>query len=302
MAANEKWAQVRDVAFRNDSAGVENNVINIYPDVVYQEIEGFGGAFTESASVTLDKMSRAVRHEILSACFSPVSGLGHTLCRTHINSCDFSTQNYACDETAGDVDLQHFSLDRERRSLIPMVRDAMAVKGADVKLFVSPWSPPAWMKTTGRMNQGGKLKPEYRDVWARYFARFIRELNAEGVSVWGLTVQNEPKATQTWDSCVWTAEEERDFVRDHLGPALRREGLDRVKIMVWDHNKERVFDRARVASRDPEAERHIWGTAFHWWIGWSTNPGTAAPDASPMTMGDALITLHAVWSTDLPPQ
>jgi glucosylceramidase len=263
----DKLTQKADVPFEADTQGVENKVVNIYPEVEYQEIEGFGGAFTESASVTLDKLSREARGRILDAYFNPITGLGYTLCRTHINSCDFSTGNYACDEVDGDVELKLFNLDRDRKSLIPMIRDAMAVKGADFRLFASPWSPPAWMKTSGMMNQGGKLKPEYRDVWARYFARFIQGYAAEGIAIWGVTVQNEPKAVQTWDSCVYTAEEERDFVRDYLGPVLEREGLGDIRIMVWDHNKERIYERARTALLDAEAARYIWGTAFHWYSG-----------------------------------
>ena len=89
----------------------------------------------------------------------------------------------------------------------------------------------------------------------------------EGLPVWGLTVQNEPKATQRWDSCLYTAEQERDFVRDHLGPALRDAGLGDVKVMIWDHNKERLYDRACVAYGDPAAAEFIWGAGFHWYSG-----------------------------------
>jgi glucosylceramidase len=121
------------------------------------------------------------------------------------------------------------------------------------------------MKTNGQMNGGGKLKPEYRDAWARYYVRFIQEYEKEGVPIWGLTIQNEPAAVQPWDSCIWTAEEERDFVRDHLGPTLHRSGLERIKIIVWDHNRDLMVERAAVAYSDPEASKYIWGTGFHWY-------------------------------------
>ncbi|HOT93558.1 MAG TPA: glucosylceramidase, partial [Anaerolineae bacterium] len=126
----------------------------------FQTIEGFGGAFTEAAAVTLYKMPPDKQTEILKAYFDPREGHGYALCRTHINSCDFSLGNYAYDEVAGDVDLTHFSIDRDRQALIPMIKAAMAVTGGALKLFASPWSPPAWMKTNGEMNHGGKLKPE----------------------------------------------------------------------------------------------------------------------------------------------
>jgi hypothetical protein len=112
------------------------------------------------------------------------------------------------------------------------------------------------MKTNGEMNHGGQLKPECRDVWARYYCRYIREYEKEGVPFWGLTVQNEPEATQTWESCRYTAAEERDFVRDYLGPTLRKEGLGHLRLMIWDHNRDVLYDRARVVYDDPEAAQY----------------------------------------------
>ena len=195
------------------------------------------------------------------------SGHGYTLCRTHINSCDFSLGNYAYAEVPGDTELKHFSIERDRKALIPMIKRATDVAGGALKLFASPWSPPAWMKTTGMMNQGGKLKPECRDAWARYYCRYIREYEREGIPIWGLTVQNEPEATQKWDSCIYTGEEERDFVRDHLGPALHADGLDAIKLIIWDHNRDRMFERAKAVYDDPEAAKYVWGTGFHWYMG-----------------------------------
>jgi glucosylceramidase len=232
----------------------------------YQEIEGFGGAFTEAAAVTLHRMSSERQAELPGAYFDPQQGHGYTLCRTHINSCDFSLGNYAYAEVDGDVDLEHFDIARDRQALIPMIKAAQRAAGQPLKLLASPWSPPAWMKTNGQMNFGGKLKPEYRGTWARYYCRYIREYEREGISIWGLTVQNEPEALQTWDSCLYTAEEEHDFVRDHLGPALEQEGLDGVRIVIWDHNRDRMFERAKVVLDDPEAARFVWGTGFHWYV------------------------------------
>jgi glucosylceramidase len=255
------------VKFEQDLDGCENGLINIYEDVIYQEIEGFGGAFTEAASVTLDKLGEKNREEVLNAYFNPEKGIGYSFCRTHINSCDFSLGNYTYVEKEGDVNLETFSIERDKKSLLRFIKDAMNVDGADFRLFASPWSPPAWMKTNFKMNEGGKLKEEYRESWAKYYARYIKEYSAEGVKIWGLTVQNEAKATQRWDSCVFTAEEERDFVKDYLGPVLDKAGMSDVKIMIWDHNKERVYERAKVAFSDPEAAKYIWGTAFHWYSG-----------------------------------
>ncbi len=230
-----------------------------------QPILGFGGAFTESAAVTLRKLSPPRQEEILRAYFDPVDGIGYRLGRLHINSCDFSLGNWACCETPGDLALETFSLARYEEAILPMVRRAAEIAGAPLTLFASPWSPPGWMKDTGRMNRGGKLLPECRAAWALHYVRFIQEMARRGFPIWGLTVQNEPEATQSWDSCVYTAAEERDFVRDHLGPALASHGLGQVKIIIWDHNRDAMFERAKVAYDDPAAAAFIWGVGFHWY-------------------------------------
>ncbi|TRW89650.1 glycoside hydrolase family 30 protein [Candidatus Methylobacter oryzae] len=235
--------------------------------VKFQEIQGFGGAFTEAAAVTLDKMPPDLRQEILQAYFSPDTGNAYSLCRTHINSCDFSLGNYAYTEVDGDVELKHFSIEHDRQALIPMIREAIDLSCGKLKLFASPWSPPAWMKTNGMMNQGGKLKPEYRQAWADYYVRYIQEYRKEGIAIWGLTVQNEPEATQTWDSCIYTGEEERDFVKDYLGPTLHAAGMSDVNVIVWDHNRDRLFERAKAVLDDPKAAQYVWGVGFHWYCG-----------------------------------
>jgi glucosylceramidase len=117
------------------------------------------------------------------------------------------------------------------------------------------------------MNHGGSLRPECRDAWARCFVKFVEAYEAEGIPIWGLTVQNEPAAVQRWDSCTYTAEEERDFVRDHLGPALRRAGRQDVKLMVWDHNRDLLYHRVKPIFDAPEVARFVWGAAFHWYGG-----------------------------------
>jgi glucosylceramidase len=237
------------------------------PGHQFQEIEGFGGAFTEAAAVTLHKASPEHQEEILRACFDPVHGLGYSLCRTHINSCDFSLGNYAHADRPGDLALQDFSIERDRRDLVPMIQAAQRVAGNPLKVFASPWSPPAWMKTNGEMNHGGSLRPECREAWAGCYVKFIEAYEAEGIPIWGLTVQNEPAAVQRWDSCTYTAEEERDFVRDHLGPALHRAGRGDVKLMVWDHNRDLLYHRVKPIYDDPECSRFVWGAAFHWYGG-----------------------------------
>lgn len=250
-----------------EAPGSLPDAVLIDPNRRYQTILGFGGAFTEAAAATFYKLEPAAQAAILKACFDPKEGLGYTLCRTTINSCDFSLGNYAYDEVAGDADLSHFSIEHDRLALIPLIQAARQAAGGQLILFASPWSPPAWMKTNGEMVHGGKVKPEYRQAWARYFVRYLRAYAEEGLPIWGLTVQNEPEATQSWDSCIYTAEEERDFVRDYLGPELAAAGLGSVRLMVHDHNRDHLFQRAKVIYDDPQAAQYVWGAGFHWYVG-----------------------------------
>ncbi len=232
----------------------------------FQRIEGFGGAFTEAAATTWQRLSPAQQQAFLRDCFCPRQGHGYTLCRVHMNSCDFSLGHYAHASEPGDAALQSFSIARDREALLPMIRAAQQVAGRPLRLLVSPWSPPPWMKDNAHMAQGGRLLPEYRAAWAQCFVRFIQAYAAEGVPVWGVSVQNEPEAAQRWDSCLYTAEEERDFVRDHLGPALHAAGLGHVRIVVWDHNRDAMVERASIIYADPEAAKYVWGTGFHWYV------------------------------------
>lgn len=265
-STEEKVSKIKPITFEPDN-GIESNVVNIYEDVEFQKIAGFGAALTESAAVTYYKMSSDKRKEILQAYLDTQKGNGYTFFRTHINSCDFSEGNYACDEVAGDIELKHFNLEREKKALIPFIKEVQQACGQGFRLFASPWSPPPWMKTNGKMNGGGKLKPEYASVWADYYCKFIKAFEAEGISIWGVTVQNEPKAVQAWDSCEYTALEEKEFVKNYLAPALKAAQLGHIKIMIWDHNRERLYDRVKVAYEDEEASKDIWGSAFHWYSG-----------------------------------
>jgi glucosylceramidase len=240
--------------------------IMIDPTKRFQTVVGFGGALTDAAAETYDKLPAQRQHELLRDYFDPEQGLGYTLFRTHINSCDFSSESYSYVKP-GDADLTSFDIEHDRKHRIPFIKAALAAAPKDAKVFISPWSPPAWMKTNDTMLHGGRLRPEYRDAWAHYFVRFIQSYEAEGIPIWGLTVQNEPMAAQTWESCLYSADEERDFVRDHLGPALQQAGLSAVKVLIWDHNRGLMYQRAQTVLEDPAAARFVWGTAFHWYTG-----------------------------------
>ena len=241
--------------------------IMIDPSRTFQAIEGFGGAFTDAAADDFAKLPKDSQEEFLKASFDPVKGNGYTLCRTTIHSCDYAAEMYTYDDVAGDTEMQHFTIEHDLRNRLPFIKRARDAARGNLRLYASPWSPPAWMKTNGDMLHGGKLKPEDRQAWANYCVKYIDAYAAVGVPIWGLTVQNEPMASQVWESCIFTAEEEKDFVRDYLGPALQRGGLGDVKVMIWDHNRGIMYQRAEAAYEDPQASKYIWGTAFHWYVG-----------------------------------
>ncbi|MGG6314279.1 glycoside hydrolase family 30 protein [Paenibacillus macerans] len=239
--------------------------LRVNPEQAYQTVMGFGGAFTEASAYTLSRISPEKRAEVIRAYFDPQEGLGYTLGRVHIHSCDFALENYTYVEE-GDAELKTFDISRDHKWVLPLVHDAAKVAGRNITMLASPWSPPAWMKTNGDMNHGGQLKPEYRGAWALYYTKFVKAYREAGVPIWGISVQNEPAAVQTWDSCIYSGEEERDFIRDYLGPVMHREGLADVNILIWDHNRDIMVERASAVLSDPEAAQYVWGTGFHWYV------------------------------------
>jgi len=245
-----------------------SQTIALDPDQRFQTMVGFGGALTESSAWVLAQLSPEKRLEVIRRYYDPQIGIGYTLARTHLNSCDFSLHLWALDETPGDYDLHDFTLAPMRRWLLPLLHDAQATAGADrFKLLVPPWSPPSWMKTNDRMDGGGALREEYAPAWANYYVRFVERMrDEEKIPVWALTVQNEPEARQTWESCLFTPEQERDFIREHLGPALARADLGGVKLLGWDHNRDRLEARAAALFGDPEAAKYLWGVGLHWYV------------------------------------
>lgn len=241
--------------------------IMVDPTRTFQTIEGFGGAFTDAAAATFARLSPAQKSEFLSACFDPVKGNGYTLCRTTIGSCDYSEDSYSYDPVDGDKELKYFSIEHDKAKRIPFIKAAQKVADNRIRLFASPWSPPAWMKSNHDMLYGGKLKPEYDQTWADYFAKYLKAFQEEGLPMWGITVQNEPMATQIFESCIFTAEEERDFVKNYLGPTLEKNHLADVRMMIWDHNRGIMYQRVQTIYEDPETSKYVWGTAFHWYVG-----------------------------------
>lgn len=240
----------------------------VNPEKQYQTFIGIGGAITDASAEVFAKLPKDKQQELLSAYYDKDKGIGYTLARTNIHSCDFSSGSYTyvSDE---DKNLTTFNIQHDKQFRIPLIKKAIESTGGNLLLFASPWSPPAFMKNNKDMLHGGKLLPEYYQSWAAYFTKFIKAYQSEGIPVWGFTLQNEPMATQRWESCIFTAEEERDFLKNFLGPTMVNEGLGDKKIIVWDHNRDLMNHRADIIFSDPEASKYTWGLGFHWYESWS---------------------------------
>ncbi|HYG40002.1 MAG TPA: glycoside hydrolase family 30 protein [Cytophagales bacterium] len=238
------------------------------PTHSFQTHLGIGGSFTDASAETFAKMPKDKQQEILRAYYDKENGIGYTLARTTIHSSDFSSGSYTYVKD-NDKELKSFNIDHDREFRIPLIKQAMKAAGGKLTMYVSPWSPPAWMKDNNRMLKGGKLLPEYNEAWANYYVKFINAYEKEGIPIWGLSVQNEPMATQTWESCIFTGEEERDFIKNHLGPTLHKAGMADKKLIAWDHNRDLIYQRASTVLNDPEAAKYVWGIGYHWYETWT---------------------------------
>ncbi len=264
-----RLSQTATTTFEPAEQPLETEVgIFINPSKTFQTFFGIGGAVTDASAEVFAKLSPEKQEEFLKAYYDKDEGIGYTLARTPIHSCDFSSGSftYVSDE---DKALGTFSIDHDRTYRLPLIKRVIEAAGGEIPLYASPWSPPPFMKSNKNMLQGGKLLPEYYDSWALYYAKFIQAYESEGIPIWGLTIQNEPMATQRWESCIYTAEEERDFLKNHLGPTLEKEGLGDKKIIVWDHNRDLINHRTNTIMEDPDAAKYVWGVGFHWYETWT---------------------------------
>lgn len=234
----------------------------------FQTFVGIGGAITDASAEVFAKLSPEKQEELLNAYYDAKDGLGYTIARTSIHSCDFSSNSYTYVKTE-DKALSTFDISHDKEFRIPLIKRAMEKSKGNLLIFASPWSPPAFMKDTKNMLKGGKLLPEYYNSWALYFTKFIKAYEKEGIPIWAVTIQNEPMAVQRWESCIYTANEERDFLKNNLGPTFKKEGLQDVKIIVWDHNRDLITHRANTIFEDPEASKYAWGIGFHWYETWA---------------------------------
>ena len=229
----------------------------------HQVWEGFGGCFNEVGWEALGGLSPDQRVKVLRELFDPARGCRFNLCRLPIGASDYGSSWYSLNETAGDFAMRRFSIARDQAGLIPYIRLAQTIR-PDLKLFASPWSPPTWLKNPPVFNYGKLIwKRKYLDAYALYFVKFVKAYQAEGIPISQIHVQNEPVADQKFPSCLWSGEEMRDFVRDHLGPAFRKHAID-AEIWLGTLNTDDYNGFPFTVLSDTRARAYIAGVGFQW--------------------------------------
>nr|WP_315157452.1 glycoside hydrolase family 30 protein [uncultured Flavobacterium sp.] len=268
-STNLRLSKTDDLKFSELKQPVETQTcVFVNPDKTFQSLLGIGGAVTDASAEVFAKLSKEKQQEFLNAYYNAEKGIGYSLLRTTIHSSDFASGSYTYIKE-GDTELKSFSIEHDREFKIPLIKKATETAGGKIILYASPWSPPAFMKSNKNMLKGGALLPEFFQPWATYYTKFVKAYEKEGMPIWGISIQNEPMAVQTWESCVFTAEAERDFLKNYLGPTMKKEGLGNKKIIVWDHNRDLMLQRANIIFNDPEASKYAWGMGFHWYETWA---------------------------------
>jgi glucosylceramidase len=282
-SGSKRFARETPVAWR-PAAGTPADAILLNPRQTYQEMLGFGAAFTDAACYTFHQLDPGPREQLFHELFHP-SEMGLSVCRTCIGSSDYSRTVYSFDEGDPDPDLKRFSIDHDREYILPILRLGRQVN-PDLFLFSSPWSPPGWMKSTGSM-LGGTLHKKYYGPYATHFVKFLQAYAAAGVPVNAVTVQNEVDTDQdsNMPACLWGQEYEVEFVARHLGPQFEKNGIS-TKIWIIDHNYN-LWGRAICELDEPEMNKYVDGVAWHGYLG--------TPDA--MTrVHEAHPEKHAYWT------
>jgi glucosylceramidase len=243
-------------------------VVRVDQSRTFQSILGLGSSFEHSTCYNIRLLPRSEQERVVESLVDPEKGIGMSLMRICMGTPDFTASRWYtyCDVRPGriDSDLRAFSIAEDRRYVLPVLKLALQ-KNPELMFFASPWSPPGWMKTNGRIC-GGSIDPQHFGALARYFLQFIRVYEVAGIKIHAVTLQNEPGyCPDSYPTCCWTAEQQGDFIRDHLGPALRRQRME-TKIWCYDHN----FNNIRFPSailRDSEIAYYVDGTAFHHYEG-----------------------------------
>lgn len=249
-------------------------LLRLDPTQRFQKIKGFGGSITDAAAINILSLPHGAQEQLLRSYFSE-EGLQYNLVRVPMASCDFSLHAYTYDDVPDDFELRHFALrDEDTKLKIPLLHRAAAMAKQPLSIYGSPWTAPAWMKTSGSFVGKGTLKGEaggkYHRAWARYFVRFLDEYRKHNVTFWALTAENEPTAglinNYPFQCLGFTAEQQRDFIARDLGPALANSSHSNVQLIILDDNRLHLPHWAKVVLADEQAARYVHGIGIHWYL------------------------------------
>ncbi len=268
MRSSSGGDKLKNQSLSFHAAGTTEAVtVTVNPATTYQTMVGFGGSFTDAGAWSLNYLNATDRAAVIAKYFGP-SGANYQVCRSQIGASDFTsgTSPWSYDDNSGDYSLSKFSVAKDTGFILRWEKEAVALNPT-LKIFGSPWSAPAWMKSNNNMDNGGTLLPSCDTSWALYFVKWYQAYKAAGVTPWGVTIQNEPGATQTWPSMRWDAAPERDFMKNYLGPMLARNNLGPsvLNVMFLDHNRDMMVQWASTFYSDPTVTSMVWGEAIHWY-------------------------------------
>ena len=260
------FQNVQGLSFRNETKQV--GTIEVDTTRRFQTIDGFGYSLTGgSAQLINQKLNPVQQDKLLKELFlHDSSRIGISYLRISIGASDLDDHVFSYNDLPGgqtDAELKNFTLNEDKENLIPVLKKVLKLN-PDIKIMGSPWSPPTWMKTN-RLPKGGSLKPEFYDAYAHYLVKYIEAMAAEGISIDAITLQNEPENPHNTPSLLMTAQDQINFVKDHLGPAFKKSGIE-TKIVVFDHNCDHPEYPIAILN-DPEARKYIDGSAFHLYLG-----------------------------------
>ena len=234
----------------------------------FQKMHGFGAAMTDASAQLLSQLPEGQRKSVMAELFgrSP-GGLGLSFTRLTVGASDFSTRQYSYDDTPGNVpdpELHHFSIEPARKYVLPRVREALAIN-PDLLVMISPWSAPAWMKTTRSLIKG-QLEPQYYSAFANYLAQTVGAFGREGVPVSMLTIQNEPNFEPgDYPGMRVDPPQRAEIIGRFVGPTFKSRKV-RTQILDWDHNWDHPEMPLGVLA-DPIARQYIAGVAWHCYEG-----------------------------------
>jgi glucosylceramidase len=293
--AGDKIAEKESITFIKGEAP-EGNIIRIYPATTRQEIDGIGSSFTEASAFVLAHLDKEKRAEVMEKIFSD-KGANFSLTRTHIGSCDFSVEGkYSYLDKIGDIKLKSFNIAPDKEGfdpkkyagiqdasydLLPMIQEALEIKKQqkdnELRIVASAWTAPAWMKDiedwfikgtieNNHQGTGGKLKPEYEETYADYLIKYLDAYESEGIKIWGITPVNEPYGNNgQWESMHFTPESQNQFIKNYLGPKLAKNGFNKVKLLIFDQNRDGLEHWVDVVLGDEQTAKFVYGSAVHWY-------------------------------------